>query len=393
MKNFSDALVEDLVEAVDDASVKQFYNSLKNKYIDADAFHKAYDPQITAANLNDIFDIDSGLLKTRGTYGKIKDCQDIDLQKVLKKLWAAQYVDNITTKALQAKRDAERKAWEEEQAKRQAEQERIRAEKEAARKALEAENQAFADECKGKALAYLKSENSEIFDIYKKVMGEDIENVVTIEPRVTGDKNIVRFWVSAGHSYYDCTKADIEDSARIAKYFTNLLEKAMQNKLAEKAKEMCLTQIEPLGIGDHWSRIYFMDKTNNKVYAYGHWNDERHDRDEFNSYTRTADHSISVDHVKYNNIPDMNNLEMVAIKRVVHYSSGRCWSDSTTDIYYRPEVNKDILSICGVGFKPYTGGFNEPTMRLLDDEEIPEKVKAAGFTKGERVRAEYDSSD
>lgn len=390
MKHFSDALIEDIVDI---ASVKQFYNSLKNKYIDADAFHKAFDQQIIAANLNDIFDTSSGLLKTRGTYGKIKDCQDIDLQKALKKLWAAQYVDNITTKDLQAKRDAQRKAWEEEQAKRQAEQERIQAEKEAARKALEAENKAFADECKGKALDYLKSENSEIFDIYKKIMGEDIENVVAIEPKVSGDKNIVRFWVSVGHSYYDCTRADIEDSARIAKYFTNLLGKAMKNKLEADIKETYSNIANQIGLTDRdWSCLYFLDKTTNQIYRYGHWNDERHDTDKLVIY-RQNNNTTYVDDVKYNEMPEINNLELVVIDNLISYSSGRCWSDSTINTYYKPEVDTNILHRCGVALKKISGGFNEASVRALPDDQIPENLKALGFTKAEQTDFAYDSSD
>jgi len=97
-------------------------------------------------------------------------------------------VDSASTKELQAERDAERVRREAERKAGEEEQVGIQAEKEAARKALEAENKAFADECKEKALDYLKSENSEIFDTYKKIMGEDIENVVAIEPKVNGDK-------------------------------------------------------------------------------------------------------------------------------------------------------------------------------------------------------------
>ena len=109
--SYTDSLLEDVVtEAVDKTAEKQFLDSLKNKFIDIDAFHRAYGSAIEAAGLGDIFGNQKGLLASRGTYGKIKNCQDPELQKGLKKLWVAQYSDNLTTKELQAQRDAEAKA-------------------------------------------------------------------------------------------------------------------------------------------------------------------------------------------------------------------------------------------------------------------------------------------
>ena len=97
MKHFSDALIENLIESADLDASKQFFNSVYSNSAELDqaAFHKAYDAQVNAAGLTDIFDSSTGLLVNRGTYGKIKVCSDEDLQKALKAFWRKQFADTI----------------------------------------------------------------------------------------------------------------------------------------------------------------------------------------------------------------------------------------------------------------------------------------------------------
>lgn len=392
MKNFSDALIEDVADI---ASVKQFYSSLKNGYINIDAFHKAFDPQIITANLNDIFDTSSGLLKSRGTYGKIKDCQDIDLQRALKKLWAAQYVDNITTKELQAKRDAQADAQAKAIADAKAKKAEADAIAEAERKALEVENQIIANNCKEEAIDQIKQENPDLVNAYRSITGIDISDAVEVIAKCRFGSNRVSFEVKATDSsnYYDFSKADVENISYLAKYIIKVLENNMRVKIETKITETYSNLISKLGLTDNdWTRLYFLDKTTDQIYRYGHWDGEGRDKNKLVIFVEDGN-SIHVSDINYQNMPDINNLDLIVIDNLISYSSGRCWSDSTVNTYYKPTVDKSLLKKCGVCFIPYTGGFNKPSMTLISGDQIPEKLKVLGFTKGEQTNFVYDSSD
>jgi len=167
----------------------------------------------------------------------------------------------------------------------------------------------------------------------------------------------------------------------------------MKNKLEANIKETYSNMTNQIGLTDReWSRLYFLDKTTNQIYSYGHWNDESHTADKLVIY-RQNNNTTYVDDVKYNEMPEINNLELVVIDNLISHSSGRSWSDSTTNTYYKPEVDTNILHRCGVALKNISGGFNEASVRALPDDQIPENLKALGFTKAEQTDFAYDSSD
>lgn len=377
--HFSEALVEGLVEAIDSTKANQFYNSIKNKYIDAVAFHAAYDSLISDNNLTDLFNKD-GLLRSRGTYGKIKDCADTELQKALKKLWAAQYVDSLTTKEIQAKKDAEAKAQAEADAK-------IRAEHQAKQDALKAELKVTADKCKAQALERVIKEHRDVAETYEDFSdtkaSDDIELSVDDESR---------FILRLHSHYYILTREKIEDTPYLTNLMITLLSNYIEAHADKEIREECYSLVSFYGLPRRtWDMVYLYDSTKDKIYMFGH---SASDRSEDNLYADTVkDGYTTRDKVAYNEMPDVNNLELVVVNKIRSYSTGRCWSSLTLDKYYNPTTDPELLKKCGIHFKPYSGGFNEPSMDLIPDKDVDDVYRNLGLTKGERILDEYDSSD
>ncbi len=388
---YTDALSEGIItETVDKVAEKQFLDSLENKFIDIDAFHRAYGSAIEAAGLGDIFGNQEGLLASRGTYGKIKNCQDPELQKGLKKLWVAQYSDNLTTKEMQAQRDANAKAMADREA-------ALRVEREAKKEALRKEGQLTADKCRAAAIEILINEHKDVAEKYKELTGREVAEDITLEAEPDLQKNACDYAlkIKDRQSFYRFSYDKINDTAYLVKYMIIQIEDQMKNIANERLEaayaEAGSVMSAKSGLTDKdWSNLYFVDKTTNNVYRYGHYAGER--KNELTVYSVQNGTPVA-DRVTYDNIPDIDNLELVAFSKLVDYSHGRCWYSSTTNLFYNPKYDRHTLEQCGVCFEPFEGGFNQPSMSLIPDDKIPDKYKALGFTKGERHDSEYDSSD
>lgn len=120
-----DSLQED---TTDKEASKRFWAAAKNKEIDEEAFHTAFDTELTDLGLMSLFDED-GKLKSRNTYEQIKAAKEASPDnwtvKALNKLWVLQYVENIgykVDKERWARYEAERKAAAEAKAKQQEEE-------------------------------------------------------------------------------------------------------------------------------------------------------------------------------------------------------------------------------------------------------------------------------
>lgn len=389
--SYTDSLLEGVVtEAVDKVAEKQFLDSLKNKFIDIDAFHRAYGSAIEAAGLGDIFGNQKGLLASRGTYGKIKNCQDPELQKGLKKLWVAQYSDNLTTKELQAQRDAEAKARADREA-------AWKAEQEAKKEALRKEGQLTADKCRAEAIERLVKEHRDVAEKYKELTGREVTEDITLEAEPDLHKNACDYAlkIKDRRSYYRFSYDKINDTAYLVKYMILQVQDQMKEIIGARLEAAYAEAGSALsaksGLSDRdWTNLYFVDKTTNTVYRYGHYADER--KNELTVHSTRNGVSV-IDRVTIDNIPNIDNLELVAFSNLIDYSHGRCWYSSTTNLFYNPKYDRHTLEQCGVCFEPFEGGFNEPSMSLIPDDKIPDKYKALGFTKGERHDSEYDSSD
>jgi len=381
---YTDSLLEDIVtEAVDKVAEQQFLDSLENKYIDIDAFHRAYGSAIEAAGLGDIFGNYKGLLASRGTYGKIKNCQDPELKKGLMKLWVAQYSDNLTTKELQAERDARLAAR--------------KAEEENKKEALKKEGQLTADKCRAEAIERLVKEHRDVAERYKELTGREVTEDIKLEASPDLYKNNCNYdlKLEGRRSYYEFSYDKINDTAYLVRYMIIQIEDQMKEIVEERLEAAYAKAGSAMsaksGLTDRdWTNLYFLDKTNNKIYRYGHYADER--KNELTVHSTRNGVSV-IDKVTYDNIPNIDDLELVAFSNLIDYSHGRCWYSSTTNLFYNPKYDRHTLEQCGVCFEPFEGGFNEPSMSLIPDDKIPERYKALGFTKGERHNSDYDSSD
>lgn len=381
---YTDSLLEDIVtEAVDKVAEQQFLDSLENKYIDIDAFHRAYGSAIEAAGLGDIFGNQRGLLASRGTYGKIKNCQDPELKKGLMKLWVAQYSDNLTTKELQAERDARLAAR--------------KAEEENKKEALRKEGQLTADKCRAEAIERLVKEHRDVAERYKELTGREVTEDIKLEASPDLYKNSCNYdlKLEGRRSYYEFSYDKINDTAYLVRYMIIQIEDQMKEIVEERLEAAYAKAGSAMsaksGLTDRdWTNLYFLDKTNNKIYRYGHYADER--KNELTVHSTRNGVSV-IDKVTYDNIPNIDDLELVAFSNLIDYSHGRCWYSSTTNLFYNPKYDRHTLEQCGVCFEPFEGGFNEPSMSLIPDDKIPERYKALGFTKGERHNSDYDSSD
>ena len=160
----------------------------------------------------------------------------------------------------------------------------------------------------------------------------------------------------------------------------------------KEIRDECYNLVSSYGLPkEAWDMVYLYDGTKDKIYLFGHTAD---DRREDNLYTNTIKDGYSTrDKVTYDEMPDINNLELVAVNKIRNYSTGRSWSSLTLDKYYNPSKAPELLKKCGIRFKPYSGGFNQPSMSLIPDAEVDAVYRNLGLTKGERVLDEYDSSD
>jgi hypothetical protein len=107
-------------EAADPRASREFWDWARDNKISTYWFHKAFDEELTAMGLMDIFN-EEGMLKDNRTWDRIKSAQETNPDswavRALKKMWVLQFKEGVTKSVEQTRREAE----EEERAKRQAE--------------------------------------------------------------------------------------------------------------------------------------------------------------------------------------------------------------------------------------------------------------------------------
>lgn len=87
-----------LTEATNIYASRRFWDAAKNKKLDDEAFHAAFDDELKDLGLMDIFNTD-GTLTSQSVYGKIKNAKDANPDswtiKALLKMWVLQFKDNV----------------------------------------------------------------------------------------------------------------------------------------------------------------------------------------------------------------------------------------------------------------------------------------------------------
>lgn len=382
-----------VTEGIDKAAAKQFTDSLAQKFIDIDAFHKAYDSELSALGLNNIFvtgtGSDAGLLNSRGTYGAIKNCVDVTVQRALKKLWAAQYSDHLYTKAQKAENDAREAEYQRQQAE-------AKARREAARQAALDKIKPVAEHIIADALIHVRSMNPDLLTDYKDVSGKDLADDLQLDYDIQLDSQNnfskaeckISFPGKGRNGIKFCHKFDpnvTPDLDKMAKGIIDLAKDALQEYTDNKLRDDYSTIPAKYNLTDNdYSALYLLDPTTNIIYSYSDARLKRY----YVHADRRADSSLV-----YKTRPNVDNLDLIAASVVTNSSSGRCWSSTSTIKYYKPTAKKFFLVKCGIGFWDVEGGNGETSVTLMPDDKVPEKFKAIGLTKGEYQHYEVDSSD
>jgi hypothetical protein len=171
----------------------------------------------------------------------------------------------------------------------------------------------------------------------------------------------------------------------MARGIVNLAEDSLQEYTDNKLKDAYSTIPAKYNLtDDDYSMLYLLDPTMNIIYTYSDSELKRH-------YVH-ADRHASSDLV-YKTKPNIDDLDLIVASIITQSSSGRCWSSVSRNKYYKPTAKKFFLVKCGVGFHDVEGGNSVTSVRLMPDDEVPEKFKAIGLTKGEYQHYEVDSSD
>jgi hypothetical protein len=210
-------LLEDLDrinEATDINASKKFWAAAKNKQIDAESFHAAFDDELTELGLMDLF-TDDGTFTDKSVYGKIKDAKILNPDswavKALSKLWTLRYVDHIyfndAEKAEEEKRKKEEAEWRAEREKNRAAQ--FAKEEEERRLAKEA----TFKECQELVKSYINKVDPAIISEFEEVAGTSVVDDIYLElEEGRGFKLCFKKWERC---YPRLTEGDIRDEARM----------------------------------------------------------------------------------------------------------------------------------------------------------------------------------
>ena len=374
-----------LIEScLSEASVNQparskFLASLKNKILDLPAFHQAYDKLIDANNLKDLFDA-NGKLAARSSYGKIKNCTDSTLAAGLKKLWIAQFNDNLRTPEEQVAYEAKQK--EEERRRQELEQQRIVRVQEFVKQAEPTINAA-------KQEIVNDPEYIRINNIYRKFASGNLVDDILI----TGDpdrKKGPEYYIKLdGYRYLYTVKPEELTKEAICKYALKLAESYLKEQADEYFKNVFEDYVDELGLTTREAdTIYLLDNYTDQLYYL-----TANSKGGTFGFTdkNNNDHKVDIA-----DLPDLDKLQVIALKNITYSHSGNCYYGIAYDLYYNPKQPTELLNKCGVTFKEVLGtGWNNGVSlcSFLDPNKIAFKYSRLGLTKGEHHSYEIDSSD
>lgn len=244
--------LDKLSEAANDptkvAASKKFWSGAKIGKMEEDAFHTAFDDELTELGLMDMFDA-NGVLENN--YGRIADAKkahpDSWAAKALGSLWGLRYgknrsyiYDNLFKSEKDA-REARRKAEEEEKARKLEEQKRIRAEK------LKKYQQLI--------LTYLRKVDATAADQYEEITGNLVLDSVTVEEVFILDSQWTenldqeyRVCFEGWDRCYKLTESKLNDEAYMLKTLKAGLEKTVEHSHYKDAVEGFKQEIDVLAV-------------------------------------------------------------------------------------------------------------------------------------------------
>lgn len=384
MNDFTETLIEDYITEdaqVDDSAKAQFLKALKEKYLDLDAFHRAYDALINDFGLDSLFDI-KGKLAHRGTYGQIKNCQNPELLFGLKKLWVAQFSDGIMTKDEQA---AYNKRQADLEAKRKAREEAERIERE--RK--EQEMQLKADDTLAKIITALPNTDGydEATDVFHELCGKDLVDAVYLKVNSTVD-----YWLSFNdfsRGYY-VTEVEMNNIERLCKWAVSLVWSYAKVETQNIYNKMFDDFLAKYNLTEQdVSGFTFIGKDGEAYYLAP----DRESRYEKKYILHVRKDDGYYHQVEYKELPNPNDLQLVAVSKDIDYTTGRCYVSHSWQTYYNPTFSNTILGRCGISTEEHDGGLGEISTSFVQASDIEDKYKRLGLTRAESNHYELDSSD
>ena len=255
-----DKLSEAATDPTKIAASKKFWASAKIGKMEEDAFHTAFDDELTELGLMDMFDA-NGVLANN--YGRIKKAADTNPEswaiKALGKLWALRYsknrdwsaVMNNYFKSEKEEQEARRKAAEEEKARKLEDQKRIRAEK------LKKYQQLI--------LTYLRKVDADAVDQYEEITGNPVLDSVTVEEVFIADsqwnENVdqeYRVCFEGWNRCYMLKESKLNDEAYMLKTLKAGLEKTVEHSQYKDAVEEFKQEIDVLAVKNPQHRVLLL---------------------------------------------------------------------------------------------------------------------------------------
>lgn len=255
-----DKLSEAATDPTKIAASKKFWASAKMGKMEEDAFHTAFDDELTELGLMDMFDT-RGVLANN--YGRIKKAADANPEswaiKALGKLWALRYsknrdwsaVMNNYFKSEKEDQEARRKAAEEEKARKLEDQKRIRAEK------LKKYQQLI--------LTYLRKVDADAVDQYEEITGNPVLDSVTVEEVFIADsqwnENLDQEYgihIEGWNYYYKRKESQINDEAYMLKLLKKGLEETVEHSQYKDAVEEFKQEIDVLAVRNPQHRVLLL---------------------------------------------------------------------------------------------------------------------------------------
>lgn len=253
-----DKLSEAATDPTKIAASKKFWASAKMGKMEEDAFHTAFDDELTELGLMDMFDA-NGVLANN--YGRIADAKKAHPEswaaKALGSLWGLRYgknrnytYDNLFKSEKEA-REARRKAEEEEKARKLEDQKRIRAEK------LKKYQQLI--------LTYLRKVDADAVDQYEEITGNPVLDSVTVEEVFIADsqwnENLDQEYgihIEGWNYYYKRKESQINDEAYMLKLLKKGLEETVEHSQYKDAVEEFKQEIDVLAVRNPQHRVLLL---------------------------------------------------------------------------------------------------------------------------------------
>lgn len=324
-----------------------------------------------------LFDSQTGKLKSKGSYGDIKNCNNSELKKALVQFWVAQFKDFRNTVNETKAKNQKKEEIEE-----------------------------LAEFVLYNAINKLTKTQPQLVKEYLELSGLDgIDDAFTIE--VGGN-----FRSTIHLKGCDVIVTLNEDNLKDAEQDINIvlggvgrysgiegqIESAVTKLKTEKYTKKIQDTLNKLGLQDYLNKndsVYFLDpQTEDIIFTCWKQNPNNYSKDNLIACRVKAGQPLHNNQdISYNNLPDFDKLKVIAVS-TISGSSGRAWGTSDEIITYNPTIDDKLKTALGVHGKDssnYAGPGNGQSVTVQNN--VPDNLAKLGLTVREVYHSEYDSSD